>query len=175
MLLIDARRDARVGPSGEVVLLEDQDRRQWDRSRLAEGLGLLGAHPIGDEVGPYRVEAEIARLHAAAPSVGATDWARVAAWYALLREATGSAVVALNEAVAVAMARGPASGLDLIDDLAATGELDGYAPLHSARADLLRRLDRRDEAIVAYRRARALAAAEPEQRFLDARLRELEA
>jgi RNA polymerase sigma-70 factor, ECF subfamily len=168
MRLHDSRRDARVDEAGELVLLEDQDRARWDREAIAEGTALAErALALGGD-GPYTLQAFIAAQHV---RDGGPDWARVAAAYDRLLALQGGPVVALNRAVAVAMARGPEAGLALIDELA--GELDGYHLLHSARADLLRRLDRRDEAAAAYGRARELAENPVERAFLDRRLREL--
>ena len=148
MLLHDARRDARVGPDGELVLLEDQDRSRWDQARIAEGQRAHRAGAGGSAApGPYQVQAAIA----AAPRRGGrppadTDWAQIAALYGTLQRMTPSPVVELNLAVAVAMPDGPAVGLAMIDGLAAYGRLDDYAYLHAARADLLRRLERWSEA-----------------------------
>jgi RNA polymerase sigma-70 factor, ECF subfamily len=171
MLLQDSRRDARTGPNGELVLLEDQDRSLWNRSRIDEGLRVLD-HALGlGRSGPYQVQAAIAALHAEAPRASETDWRQVAALYAQLEELTGSPVVALNHAVAVAMTSGYDRGLELMAGL----PLEGYHLFHAARADLLRRLDRREEAADAYRRALELAAGEPERRFLSGRLAEIAA
>jgi RNA polymerase sigma-70 factor, ECF subfamily len=170
MLLHDSRREARVDAGGELVLLDDQDRTRWDRAAIAEGNGLVErALALGDP-GPYALQAFIAAEHG---RPGGPDWVRVAGAYDRLLAVQGGPVVALNRAVAVAMAHGPAAGLGLIDALA--DELDGYHLLHSARADLLRRLDRPDEAVAAYRRALALAGNPVERGFLERRLRELDA
>jgi RNA polymerase sigma-70 factor (ECF subfamily) len=169
MLLHDSRRDARVGPSGELVLLADQDRSRWDAAAIAEGEGLLErALAIGRGSGPYAVQAFIAVEHT---RPGGPDWTRVAAAYDRLLGMLGGPVVALNRAVAVAMASGPEAGLALMDELA--GELDGYHLFHSARADMLRRLGRHDEASAAYGRALALAANPAERAFLRRRLDEV--
>jgi RNA polymerase sigma-70 factor, ECF subfamily len=169
MLLHDSRRDARVDEAGELVLLEDQDRARWDQAAIAEGGGLVErALALGGGAGPYALQAFIAAEHG---RPGGPDWARVAGAYDRLLVVQGGPVVALNRAVAVAMAHGPEDGLALMDELA--GELDGYHLLHSARADLLRRLDRRDEASAAYERALALAANPVERAFLERRLAEL--
>jgi RNA polymerase sigma-70 factor (ECF subfamily) len=170
MLLHDSRREARVDDDGALVLLDDQDRTRWDRAAIAEGSALVErALALGDP-GPYALQAFIAAEHARS---GGPDWVRVAGAYDRLLAVQGGPVVALNRAVAVAMAHGPEAGLTLIDELAE--ELDGYHLLHSARADLLRRLDRREEAVAAYRRALALAANPVERGFLERRLRELDA
>jgi RNA polymerase sigma-70 factor, ECF subfamily len=173
MLLHDARREARVGPNGELVLLEDQDRGRWDRTRIEEGKGLLERALRMRQSGPYQIQAAIAALHDEAPAAAATDWRQIAALYGALAAQAPSPVVELNRAVAVAMAEGPAVGLALVDAIAATGRLDEYLYLHSARADLLRRLGRTGEAATAYRRARELTTNAAERAFLDRRLREV--
>jgi RNA polymerase sigma-70 factor, ECF subfamily len=168
MLLHDSRRDARVDETGRLVLLEDQDRSRWDRSAIAEGGGLVERALALGGSGPYTLQAFIAAEHG---RPGGPDWARVAGAYDRLLAVQGGPVVALNRAVAVAMAHGPEAGLALMDELA--GELDGYHLLHSARADLLRRLGRRDESAAAYERALGLAANPIERAFLERRLAEL--
>jgi RNA polymerase sigma-70 factor (ECF subfamily) len=173
MLLHDARREARTGPAGELVLLEDQDRGRWSRERIDEGQALLERAMRMRRVGPYQLQAAIASLHDEAPSSAATDWAQIAALYRILGDMQPSHVVELNRAVAVAMADGPAAGLALVDRVAATGQLDDYPYLHAARADLLRRLGERAAAATAYRRALELTANEPERAFLERRLAEL--
>ena len=170
MLLHDARRETRTGPSGELVLLEDQDRGRWDRTRIEEGQRLLETAMRMRRVGPYQLQAAIASLHDEASSSSATDWAQIAALYRILGEMTPSPVVELNRAVAVAMADGPAVGLALLEYVAASGQLNEYPYLHAARADLLRRLNRLAEAAAAYRRAIALTINEPERAFLEGRL-----
>jgi RNA polymerase sigma-70 factor (ECF subfamily) len=168
MRLHDSRRDARVDPQGRLVLLEDQDRSRWDREAIAEGGGLVErALALGGD-GPYVLQAFIAAEHGRPDG---PDWLRVAGAYDRLLAVQGGPVVALNRAVAVAMAHGAAEGLRLMDELAA--ELDGYHLFHSARADLLRRLDRPAEAAAAYERALALAGNPVERGFLERRLREL--
>jgi RNA polymerase sigma-70 factor, ECF subfamily len=173
MLLHDARRDTRVAADGELVLLEEQDRTRWDRREIEEGQalvrGALGRAPPG----AYALEAAIAAVHAESDTAEATDWPQISGLYARLLELHPSPVVALNRAVAVAMAEGCEAGLPLIDALAPA--LDGYHLWHAARADLLRRLGRRDEAIESYRRALALAQNASELRFLARRLTELAA
>ena len=171
MLLHDARREARVGPDGELVLLEDQDRGRWDQSEIEEGCALLQAALGRAPPGTYALEAAIAAVHAESPRAESTDWGQIAGLYARLLERHPSPVVALNRAVAVAMAEGHDAGLALIDAL--EPELAGYHLWHAARADLLRRLGRRAEAISSYRRARALARNVSELRFLARRLAEL--
>ena len=167
MLLHHSRRDARVDASGDLVLLEDQDRSLWRRDELEEGLAL--AKRAG-QAAPYGIQAAIAAEHASAPRADATDWRRIASLYDRLEQATPSAVVTLNRAVAVAMAEGPERGLEILDELAARGELEDYRLLHSARADLLRRLGREGEAEAAYGRALELATNPVERRFLERRL-----
>ncbi|MEO5884952.1 MAG: RNA polymerase sigma factor [Candidatus Limnocylindrales bacterium] len=173
MLLHDARRDARAGPDGELILLEDQDRALWDAGRIVEGAALVeGALQMG-RPGPYQLQAAIAALHDEAATTQSTDWPQIATIYEALRRLDGSPVVELNLAVAVAMADGPATGLAMIDVLAADGSLDAYPYLHAARADLLRRLGRRTEAAAAYGRALALTDNRPERAFLERRLTEV--
>lgn len=173
MLLDDARREARVGPGGELVLLEDQDRSRWDRARIAEGAALAERALRMRRPGPYQVQAAIAAVHDEAPSAAETDWVQIALLYDALKRLDPSPVVELNRAVAVAMVDGPARGLDLIDKIRATGALDEYHLLHAARADLLRRLHRPAEASAAYRRALELAGNEAERGFLARRLAEV--
>jgi RNA polymerase sigma-70 factor (ECF subfamily) len=169
-LLHYARREARVGPSGEFVLLEEQDRSRWDRPMIEEGRALLGRAMAKGMPGPYQVQAAVAAIHASASRAEDTDWSQISLLYTALAEMTPSPVVALNRAVAVAMSEGPASGLLLMDEIAESGELDEYLWLHSARADLLRRLGRVDEAKDAYRRALALATNPVDRAFLEGRL-----
>jgi RNA polymerase sigma-70 factor (ECF subfamily) len=165
VLLQDARRDARVDPQGRLVLLEDQDRDLWDAAEIVQGRAALDRALVLRLPGPYQLQAAIAALHAE-PS---TDWREIALLYGRLAELTPSPVIELNRAVAVAMAQGPEEGLALMD---AIHELDGYYLLHAARADLLRRLDRGDEAVIAYERGLALAPSDVERNFLRARLLE---
>jgi RNA polymerase sigma-70 factor (ECF subfamily) len=168
MLLHDSRRDARVDAAGDLVLLDDQDRTRWDAAEIAEGGALVErALALGGD-GPYALQAFIAAEHA---RPGGPDWLRVAGAYDRLLALQGGPVIALNRAVAVAMAHGPQAGLALMDELAP--ELDGYHPFHSARADLLRRLDRRADSAAAYERALVLAENPVERAFLERRLREL--
>jgi RNA polymerase sigma-70 factor (ECF subfamily) len=173
LLLHDARREGRVGPAGELVLLEDQDRGRWDRAKIGEGVRLLDQAMRRGPPGPYRLQAGVAALHAVAPTAAATDWRRILALYDRLMEVASSPVVALNRAVAVAMVEGPAAGLSLMDELDASGDLDGYHLLPAARADLLRRLGRGPEAATAYRRALELATNPVERAFLVRRLAEV--
>ncbi len=166
MLLHHSRRDARVDEHGQLVLLEDQDRALWHHDEIGEGQALAGRAGVA---GPYSLQAQIA----AENSAETTDWARVASLYEQLIALWPGPVVQLNRAVAVAFAEGPERGLVLVDELEAGGRLDEYHLLHATRADLLRRLGRRDEAAVAYRRALDLAANPLERSFLERRLREL--
>jgi RNA polymerase sigma-70 factor (ECF subfamily) len=173
MLFHDARRLARVAATGELVLLEDQDRRRWDGDQIEEGRRWLELALSRRRPGIYQIQAAIAALHAQARRAADTDWAQIAVLYAELARRTRSPVVELNHAVAVAMADGPAAGLLLLDRLAAAGVLEHYHHLHAARADLLRRLGRTAEAEVAYERALHLAENQAERRFLSRRLAEL--
>ena len=173
MLLHDARREARVGPAGELILLDDQDRSLWDGGRIAEGRALVEGALAERRPGPYQVQAAIAALHDEAATPAHTDWQQIAALYRSLQLMTPSPVVELNLAAAVAMADGPAVGLAMMDGIAASGELETYPYLHAARADLLRRLGRWTEADAAYRRARELTANEPERAFLERRIAEV--
>jgi len=167
MLLHDARREARLDEAGEPVLLEEQDRTRFDRERVEDGKTLLEAALRRRRPGPYQVQAAIAALH----TEPETDWPQIAALYGELARFQPSPVVELNRAAAVAMADGPGRGLALIERLEG---LDGYAPFHSARADLLRRLGQGDEAAAEYRRALELASNPSERAFLTRRLTELE-
>jgi RNA polymerase sigma-70 factor (ECF subfamily) len=172
MLLHHSRRDARADAAGDLVLLDDQDRSRWDHDMIDEGLRLVDRTLAMREPGPYQVQAVIAALHARAPRPEDTDWPQIAALYALLARMNPSPVIELNRAVAVAMADGPARGLPLVDALA--GELEGYHLFHSTRADLLRRLDHRDESAAAYRRALVLATNPSQRAFLGRRLAEVD-
>jgi RNA polymerase sigma-70 factor (ECF subfamily) len=167
LLLHDSRAAARYTLDGDVVLLEDQDRSRWDRAEIAEAVTLLDRALRFGTPGPYQLQAAIAALHATAVSADQTDWPRIATLYAELLAVTPSPVVALNHAVAVAMAVAPADGLSLIDRI---DGLDRYHLLHAVRADLLRRLGRTSEAAAAYRRAHELAANPADRRFLAGRL-----
>ena len=172
MLLQHSRRDARLDPAGGIVLLADQDRARWDRAAIGEALPLVDAALTARRpAGPYALQAAIAALHAGAPSAAATDWRQIAVLYRELLRTRPSPIVALNRAVAVAEADGPAAGLALLAQIG--GALDGYHLFHAARADLLRREGRLSEAAAAYRRALELAGTEPERAFLARRLREL--
>ena len=171
MLLQHSRRDARTSTDGELVLLEDQDRARWDRAMIDEGLALLERAMALGRPGPYQVQAAIAALHTQAPRPEDTDWPQIAALYGSLLRMSPSPVVALNRAVAVAMADGPQAGLALADRLAV--DLDEYHLFHATRADLLRRADRGSEARIAYRRALELVTNPQERAFLERRLAEV--
>jgi RNA polymerase sigma factor (sigma-70 family) len=171
MLFHHARREGRIDDAGELVLLEDQDRRGWDQALIADGQEQLDRALRRERPGPYQVQAAIAACHATAATADDTDWEEIALLYGELVRMTGSPVVELNRAVAVAMADGPDAGLALVDAL--SDRLDGYRYLHAARADLLRRLRRTEESAVAYGRALELTTAEPERRYLQWRLAEL--
>ena len=174
MLLHDSRRDARSTSGGELVLLEEQDRSRWNRDQIEEGVHLVDVSLRSARVGSYAIQAAIAALHAKAATSADTDWRQIAALYTLLLERAPSPVVELNHAVAVAMVDGPESGLLLLDAIGARGELRDYHLLDAARADLLRRLGRNDEATRAYEKALELATLEPERRFLSRRISELQ-
>ncbi|MFN8063433.1 MAG: RNA polymerase sigma factor [Vicinamibacterales bacterium] len=170
MLLHESRRQARVDASGDVVLLEQQDRSLWDRAQIAEGVQLVQQALGSRRIGPYTIQAAIAAVHADAPTAAATDWAEIVGLYNVLVRVEPSAVVRLNRAVAVAMRDGPAAGLSILDAMLARGELADYRLLHAARADLLRRLERWSDAHEAYTRALSLTKQEPERRFLERRI-----
>ena len=173
MLLHESRRPARSSATGDLILLEDQDRSLWDRALIAEGIALTERALASRRIGPYTLQAAIAAVHAEADTAAATDWAQIVGLYDVLARAEPSPVVELNRAVAVAMRDGPAAGLALVDDLLARGELAEYRLAHAARADLCRRLGRATEARAAYRQALALTRQEPERRYLERRLAEL--
>jgi RNA polymerase sigma-70 factor (ECF subfamily) len=172
MLLDTARADARVDSAGDLVPLEEQNRTRWDRATIDEGVALLDAALRRAWPGPYQVQAAIAACHATAPDPAATDWAQIAALYGELARMMPTPVVELNRAVAVAMADGLEAGLVLVDALDASGALRDYHLLPATRADLLRRLGRRTEAVAAYQAALALTASEAEHRYLERRLAE---
>jgi RNA polymerase sigma-70 factor, ECF subfamily len=174
LLLVDARREARTGEDGQLVLLDEQDRSLWDRGSIEEGRRLVVAALQGGRPGPYALQAAIAAVHDEAADVATTDWPQVVALYDLLSDVAPSPVVALNRAVAVAMRDGPAAGLELLDTLAADERLRGYHLLPAARADLLRRLGRPAEAAAAYREALTLVGNEPERAYLTRRLAEVQ-
>lgn len=173
MLLHESRRAARASPSGDLILLEDQDRTLWNHSQIAEGAALVERALSSRRFGPYSLQAAIAAVLAEAPSAAETDWAQIVGLYDVLLRAEPSAVVELNRAVAVAMRDGPAAGLVLIDAILARGDLLAYRLAHAARADLCRRLGRTEQARAAYEQALSLTRQEPERRFLERRLAEL--
>jgi len=173
MLLHESRRAARTSATGEVILLEQQDRSRWSRALIAEGTALVERSLASRRIGPYTLQAAISAVHAEAPTAAATDWAQIVGLYDVLLRADPSPVVELNRAVAVAMRDGPGAGLALIDALLAKGALAEYHLAHSARAELCRRLGRTADARASYERALALARQEPQRRFLERRLREL--
>ena len=176
MLLHDSRREARLDDAGDIVVLEEQDRSRWDKQQIAEALplvsGALRGQP-GELPGPFALQAAIAAVHCRAERADDTNWAEIVGLYSLLERIQPSPVVSLNRAVAVAMVEGPASGLELINSLAASGDLDGYHLLHAARADLLRRLGSNAEAVGSYAKALELVTNESERRYLERRLAEV--
>jgi RNA polymerase sigma-70 factor (ECF subfamily) len=174
MLLQESRRAARTSPDGDIVLLADQDRSLWDRAQIAEGARLVERALSSQRFGPYTVQAAIAAVHAGSPSAGETDWREIAGLYDVLLRVAPSPVAELNRAVAVAMRDGPDAGLAFIDALLAQGELADYHLAHSARAELCRRAGRLPDALASYQRALELAQQEPERRFLQRRLEELQ-
>jgi RNA polymerase sigma-70 factor, ECF subfamily len=173
MLLQESRRAARTSPTGELILLEHQDRSRWNREQIAEGVALLEKALNSRRFGSYTLQAAIAAVHAQAESIAATDWRQIVALYDRLAEIQPSSVVQLNRAVAVAMCDGPQAGLTQIDALLEQGELANYYLAHSARADMYRRLGRTAEARSAYEKALALTQQEPERQFLQDRIRQL--
>jgi RNA polymerase sigma-70 factor (ECF subfamily) len=174
MLLHDSRRDVRADSNGDLVLLDDQDRSQWDQRQIAEGLA-LAAHAMNNAApGPYAIQAAIAAEHARARRSAATDWERIAGLYAKLLELRPTPIIELNHAVAIAMARGIPEGLALIEDLEASGELNDYYLMWSAKADLLRRMGNFTDAASSYRRALEVVTSNPDRRFLERRLKEVE-
>ena len=173
MLLHESRRTARTSATGELVLLDDQDRTLWNRDQIHEGAALVERALTSRRFGPYSLQAAIAAVHADAPTAAATDWAQIVELYDALAQTDPSPVVELNRAVAVAMRDGPPAGLALIDAILARGDLGDYHLAHAARADLYRRLGRTAEACASYERALSLTRQEPERRFLERRLGEL--
>jgi len=173
MLLHESRRQARTSPSGELILLDEQDRSLWNREQIAEGVALVQLAWSSRRFGPYTIQAAIAAVHAEAPSAAGTDWAEIVGLYGLLARTDPSPVIELNRAVAVAMRDGPEAGLVLVDAILDRGDLLDYRLAHAARADLCRRLGRTADARASYERALALTRQEPERRFLSRRLAEL--
>jgi RNA polymerase sigma-70 factor, ECF subfamily len=174
MLLHDSRRDARLDEIGNLVVLEEQDRRRWNAVQIAEALPLVEESLRGG-AGPFALQAAIAAVHCRAERPADTDWRQIVALYDVLERLQPSSIVSLNRAVAVAMADGPQAGIALIDELAASGSLDGYHLLHAARADLLRRIGASSEAAKSYTKALELVTNDSERRFLERRLREVQA
>jgi RNA polymerase sigma-70 factor (ECF subfamily) len=175
MLLHDSRRDARADANGDLILLEDQDRSRWNHRQIAEGLALV-AEAIGDDMpGPYAIQAAIAAEHARAKCSDDTDWTRIAQLYRMLLDLQSTPIIALNHAVAIAMARGLPHGLALIEELETSGELNDYYLMWAAKADLLRRMGSFIDAAVAYRRALEVVVNNPDRRFLERRLAQMEA
>ncbi|HET9713890.1 MAG TPA: RNA polymerase sigma factor [Pyrinomonadaceae bacterium] len=172
MLLHDSRREARLDEDNNLVVLEEQDRTLWNRPQIDEALALVD-EALRGAPGPFALEAAIAAEHCKATRAEDTNWAQIVALYDLLEQLMPSPVVSLNRAVAIAMAKGPQPALDLIDELAASGELDDYHLLHAARADMLRRLGSNDEAAASYETALRLAGNDSERRFLERRLNEV--
>lgn len=173
MLLQESRRAARTSPADDLVLLDDQDRSLWNREWIAEGGALAERALASRRFGPYTLQAAIAAVHAESPEAEATDWTQIVGLYDVLLRLEPSPVVELNRAVAMAMRDGPQAGLTLIDAILGRGDLRDYRWAHSARADLHRRLGRREDARSAYERALSLTRQEPERRFLEERLRRL--
>lgn len=173
MLLQESRRTARTSPTGDLILLADQDRALWNPAQIAEGRVLVQQALSSGPVGPYGLQAAIAAVHAEAPTPAATDWAQIVGLYSLLAQIEPSPVVQLNRAVAIAMRDGPQAGLHLLDEILAEGDLAHYHLAHAARADLCRQLGETAEAKASYQRALELVKQEPERRFLESRLREL--
>jgi RNA polymerase sigma-70 factor (ECF subfamily) len=173
MLLHESRRAARTTSTGELILLDEQDRTLWNRAQIEEGKSLVARAIASQQIGPYTIQAAISAVHADAASAEATDWSRIVALYDLLARVTPSPIVELNRAVAIAMRDGPSAGLSLIDGILARGELADYHLAHAARADMYRRLDQPSAARKAYQQALSLARQEPERRFLEQRLAKL--
>jgi len=173
MLLHESRRAARTSASGDLILLEDQDRSSWNRDQIAEGTRLVEQALASRRFGPYTIQSAIAAVHAGAPTAAATDWGEIVGLYDVLLRVDPSPVIELNRAVAVAMRDGPAAGLALVDAILERGDLVDYRLAHAARADLCRRLGKIAEARASYERALALTRQEPERRFLERRLAEL--
>ncbi|WP_433588478.1 RNA polymerase sigma factor [Pseudomonas koreensis] len=174
MLLHESRRSARSSPSGELILLDDQDRSRWDAALIAEGGALVERALTTRRFGPYCLQAAIAAVHAEAPSAAETDWQQIVGLYDVLLRAVPSPVIELNRAVAVAKRDGALAGLTLIEEVLDRGELQDYHLAHSARAEFCRQLGRAEEARAAYLRALALTRQEPERRFIQGRLSELD-
>ncbi len=172
MLLHDSRREARLDDNGDLITLEEQDRTLWNKPQIDEALRLVN-QTLGNEAGPFALEAAIAAEHCKAARAEDTNWPQIVTLYNLLEQLMASPIVSLNRAVAIAMAKGPQPALDQIDEVAASGEQDDYHLLHAARADMLRRLGSIDEAAESYETALRLVSNDSERRFLERRLREL--
>ena len=173
MLLHEARRRSRTTPSGEMILLEDQDRSLWDRAQIEEGVELVERALASHRFGPYTLQAAIAAVHSEASGARATDWPQIVGLYDVLLRTDPSPVIELNRAAAIAMRDGPEAGLALIDAILVRGDLTDYHLAHAARGDLCRRIGRAEEGIIAYKRALELATQESERRFIARRLEEL--
>jgi RNA polymerase sigma-70 factor, ECF subfamily len=173
MLLHESRRIARTSATGDLILLEDQDRWRWDRALIAEGQALVARAMSSRRIGPYALQAAIAAVHAGAASAATTDWAEIVGLYSVLLRVNPSPVVELNRAVAIAMRDGPSAGLEVIDAILSRGELSDYPLAHSTRAELCRRLGKTEQARTAYIRALALTQQAPERRLLERRMAEL--
>ncbi|MBL0346005.1 RNA polymerase sigma factor [Candidatus Villigracilis affinis] len=173
MLLQESRRAARVSPTGELILLNEQDRSLWDRAQITEGLSLIQQALASRRFGPYTIQAAIAAVHARAATADGTDWNQIVALYDILIQADPSPIIELNRAVAVAMRDGPEAGLVIIEAILARGDLNDYHFIHSAHADLCRRLGKTAEARASYERALLLTQQKSEREFLERRLREL--
>ncbi len=174
MLLQESRRAARVSPTGELILLNEQDRSLWDRTQITEGLSLIQQALASRRFGPYTIQAAIAAVHARASTADATDWNQIVSLYDILIHADPSPIIELNRAVAVAMRDGPAAGLEIIESILARGDLNEYHFIHSTHADLCRRLGKTAEARASYERALLLSQQKSEREFLERRLRELQ-
>ncbi|QVL30730.1 RNA polymerase sigma factor [Telmatocola sphagniphila] len=174
MLLHESRREARVSSDGEIILLDQQDRSRWDQKRISEGRELVEQALRSKRFGVYTLQAAISAIHAQSASVAETDWNQIVLLYTFLLQIDPSPVVELNRAAAVAMRDGPEAGLRLIEDILQSGQLENYHLAHSARGELLRRLGKNPEALLAYQRAFELARQEPERRFLEKKIRELQ-
>jgi RNA polymerase sigma-70 factor (ECF subfamily) len=173
MLLQESRRIARASPTGELILLEDQDRSLWNRDQIAEGMELINRAMTAGSHGRYTIQGAIAGVHAQAPAATLTDWGRIVGLYDMLARVQPSPVIELNRAVAVAMRDGPSAGLDLVNTILSRGDLKDYYLAHAARADFCRRLGRVSDARTSYQRALELTRQNAERRFLERRLKEL--
>lgn len=173
MLLQESRRTARTSTSGDLILLADQDRTLWNRGMIADGQGLVQQALLTRRFGTYTIQAAIAAVHSQADESSSTDWVQIISLYDVLLQLEPSPIVELNRAVAVAMGRGPAAGLAIVDQILERGELTDYHLAHSTRAELLRRLGRTAEAIASYQRVLELTKQEPERRFIEGRIRDL--